>query len=321
MRARESIVLGNGFDEPATDGKTDAIATAPEHDAVTRAGAPTRAGRLAPGALASTAGVVTATLGLIVLAFAAYLFGFTGIEAYRAQHHLAQELDGPAGLAALNNRTPAEGQPVAILRIPALQQRQIVVEGISAKDLEQGPGLMIGSAPPGTNGDVVIAGRRSTFGAPFGSLDRLRKGDTVSVTGALGVFDYRVLSVSTVRPGGVLPAGPTQSPLLTLVTSNSPFGGSSLLVARAALVGKPVATVPVTAAAIPPANFGLAGDSSSAAPAILFGEALLAVLALAWYLKRRTRQTWLIYGLTAPVAIALALVAFENIAALLPATL
>ncbi|MGO9559187.1 MAG: sortase [Acidimicrobiales bacterium] len=323
MRAGRKPALTDGFEDPGGDSGSGAATpgASPPQPLAQRPVAVAQTQSRARGSLLSIAGTLSAALGLIVVSFVVYLFGFTGLEAYRAQHHLAQELDGPAGLSALNGKTPAEGQPVAILRIPAIEQRQIVVEGTSAKDLEQGPGLMIGAAPPGTSGDVVIAGRRATFGAPFASLNRLRSGDTVSITAALGTFTYRIETVSVVKPGAILPAGPSRSPLLTLVTSDSSLGGSSLLVARAALVGKPVATVPVTAAATPAADFGLAGDSSSLAPAILWGEALLAVLGLGWYLKRRSRQTWLVYAMTAPVAVALALVAFENIAALLPATL
>jgi hypothetical protein len=56
-------------------------------------------------------------------------------------------------------------------------------------------------------------------------------------------------------------------------------------------------------------------------PTILWGEALIATLLLAWYLLRRSRRTWLVYGLAAPVVIATALLCFANAAALLPATL
>jgi len=263
----------------------------------------------------------TAGLALLLAGFAAYLFGFTGVEAFHAQHRLAEQLGGTAGLAALNGRTPPEGQPVAILDVPAIGLRQIVVEGTSSLDLENGPGLLIGSAPPGTAGDVVIAGRRTTYGSPFAHLSALTKGTSVEVTGALGRFEYRVTGIKIVSPGSPLPAGPTSAARLTLVTSNPAVTATSLLLVTADLVGKPVAKVPLTAAALPPTQFGLGGDGSAMTPAILWGEALIAVVLFAWFLSRRSRKTWLIYGITTPIVIAAAILCFANAAALLPATL
>jgi sortase A len=270
-------------------------------------------------------------LALLVVGFFGFLFGFTGVEAYHGQHHLAEELGGctsasapgacAAGLDALNGRVPAEGQPAAILVIRTLGLRQIVVEGTSSIDLENGPGLLVGSAPPGTGGDTVIAGRRSTYGAPFAHLPELRPGTTIGVTGALGTFNYSVTAVRTVLPGSPLPASPTSQGRLTLVTSNEPFSPSGLVVVTARLVSKPLASVPLQAAAVPPATFGLAGDGSALAPAILWGEAIIGVLILAWVLARRSRQHWMIYAMAAPVVIALALLCYGNVAALLAATL
>jgi sortase A len=273
------------------------------------------------GSILMTVAGITAAMGLLVVGFAAYLFGFTSLEAFHTQHRLAEQLAGSAGLAALNGTTPAEGQAVAILSIPAIGIRQIVVEGTSSEDLQSGPGLLIGSAPPGTAGDVVIAGRRTTYGSPFARIDTLDKGDTVTVTGALGKFGYVVTTRRVVKPGSPLPAGPTRAGRLTLVTSSPAVTATSLLIVTADLVGKPIAYVPLTAASLPPTQLGLAGDGAATTPAILWGEALLAVLLVSWYLLRRSKKTWLVYGLATPVVIATALLCFANVAALLPATL
>jgi sortase A len=279
--------------------------------------------RRRPGSILMTVAVITAGMGLFVAAFAAYLFGFTSLEAFHSQHRLAVQLVplGTAGLAALNGRTPPAGQAVAILSIPTIGIRQVVVEGTSSKDLESGPGLLIGSAPPGTAGDVVIAGRRTTFGSTFARLDTLQKGDLVAVTGALGKFNYVVTAKRVVSPGSPLPAGPTTAGRLTLVTSNPAVLAKSLLIVTADLLGKPVAAVPLKSAGLPSAQFGLAGDDAAALPAILWGLALVGVLLFAWYVLRRSRKTWLVYGLAAPIVIATALLCFANVAALLPATL
>ena len=88
----------------------------------------------------------------------------------RAQQKLLSELHGHAGLATLTGHVPPEGKAVAILDIPGLHLDQVVVEGTSATDLTAGPGLMPGSALPGTPGNTVIAGRRYLYGKPFSAL-------------------------------------------------------------------------------------------------------------------------------------------------------
>jgi hypothetical protein len=95
--------------------------------------------RRRPGSILMTVAVITAGMGLFVAAFAAYLFGFTSLEAFHSQHRLAVQLVplGTAGLAALNGRTPPAGQAVAILSIPTIGIRQVVVEGTSSKDLRR----------------------------------------------------------------------------------------------------------------------------------------------------------------------------------------
>jgi sortase A len=273
------------------------------------------------GSLSLNLATGAAGVCMVIVAFGAYLYGFTGLVAYRSQRVLAQQLGGAAGLTALNGKTPAEGQPAAVIDIPALGVRQIVVEGTSSQDLESGPGLLVGSAPPGTAGNVVIAGRRSTFGSPFASLATLHPGAEVEVTAALGRFDYSVTGQRTVQAGQPLPASPTSQGRLTLVTSGGGVSPSALVVVTAKLVGKPVARVPLSSAATPPTSFGLAGDSSALAPSLGWGAGLLIVLAFAWFLVRRSGRTWLVYGLATPLAVAVALLLFSNLAALLPATL
>ena len=112
--------------------------------------------------------------GLLAL-FLVYLYAFTPLTASRNQQRLAGTLKGqPLTVYKLvNGSVPPEGSAVAVLQIPAIGLDQIVVQGTSAADLMKGPGLMPGSALPGSVGNSVIAGRRVTFGAPFGAIGTL----------------------------------------------------------------------------------------------------------------------------------------------------
>ena len=89
-------------------------------------------------------------------------------------------------------RTTDAGDPVARLTIDRLGLRVIVVKGTDTGSLRKGPGLDGRTFLPGQGKLVYIAGHRTTYGAPFGDIDRLRKGDSVRLELPYGRFDYVV---------------------------------------------------------------------------------------------------------------------------------
>ena len=231
------------------------------------------------------------------------------------------ELQGHAGLAVLTGHVPPEGKAVAIIDIPALHVHQVVVEGTSAADLISGPGLMPGSALPGTPGNTVIAGRRYLYGSPFRGLGSLKPGDKVQVVSGYGSFTYEVIGTHQVQPGQSDPVAPTAGNQLTLVTSNASLAPTDRVVAIARLVGLPV-NVHVSAIGLPPrSERALSGDPGSVVPALLWGIALLVAIAVTVRLYRRWHRTWPTYIMTTPVLLAFAVLVFQYVARLLPATL
>jgi len=84
------------------------------------------------------------------------------------------------------------GDPVARLRIPRLGLKTIVVNGTDHDSLKRGPGRYLGSAMPGEGRLVYIAGHRTTYGAPFSGIDKLRKGDRVFLQLPYGTFEYAI---------------------------------------------------------------------------------------------------------------------------------
>jgi sortase A len=267
------------------------------------------------------AGAVLTAVGLFLALFAAFLFLFTPLQASRAQHRLLSELQGHAGLAVLTGHVPPEGKAVAIIDIPALHVHQAVVEGTSAADLTAGPGLMPGSALPGTPGNTVIAGRRYLYGSPFRGLASLTAGEKVQVVSGYGSFTYDVIGTRQVKPGQPDPVAPTADNQLTLVTSNASLAPTDRVVVIAKLVGQPV-EVHVSTIGLPPrSERALSGDPNSLLPALLWGLALLVATAVTVRLYRRWHRTWPTYIMTTPVLLAFAVLVFQFVARLLPATL
>jgi sortase A len=105
-----------------------------------------------------------------------------------------------AFLARALRRSARPGQAIARLAIPAIDLDSVVVHGTRPGDLRKGPGLYEQTPLPGAGGTTAIAGHRTTYMAPFRRLDRLRKGDAVTVTMPYGRFSYRVERTRIVRP-------------------------------------------------------------------------------------------------------------------------
>ena len=89
----------------------------------------------------------------------------------------------------------SDGDPVARLEIPSLGVDQIVVEGTASAALTKGPGHRRDTFLPGQAGVSVLMGRATAYGGPFGRIQELPPGETISVITGQGEHIYRVLGV------------------------------------------------------------------------------------------------------------------------------
>ncbi len=115
-----------------------------------------------------------------------------------------QQLRGPreriAFLARALNRSADAGSPIGEIRLPRIDERFVVVKGTGAAQLRKGPGAYDGIGLPGVPGTAAIAGHRTTYGAPFRNIDKLRKGDAIVVAMPYATFTYRVERTRIVDP-------------------------------------------------------------------------------------------------------------------------
>jgi sortase A len=103
---------------------------------------------------------------------------------------------------SLDRRTD-NSDPVGKLLIDRIGLSSVVVEGTDAGDLRKGPGHYPGTPLPGQRGTVGIAGHRTTYGAPFRKIDKVRPGDEIVVVMPYGRFTYRVERTRIVPPTAV----------------------------------------------------------------------------------------------------------------------
>lgn len=133
-------------------------------------------------------------------------------------------------------RSLKEGRPFGRLVIRSIRVDDIVVKGTSKSDLMRGPGWVYRTALPGRIGNCGISGHRTTYGAPFFRLDRLRKGATITFYSPFREYTYKVSRVFVVRPTQVEVLAPSQTPLLTLTTCNPPYSARQRLIVQSRLV-------------------------------------------------------------------------------------
>ena len=134
-------------------------------------------------------------------------------------------------------KSSKRGDAVARIRIPRLGLDEIVVNGTDHDSLKRGPGRYLGSAMPGEGELVYIAGHRTTYGAPFSRIDRLRKGDHVFVELPYGTVEYAITGQRIVKATetGVLESKGHEQ--LALQACHPRFFASHRLIAYAKAVG------------------------------------------------------------------------------------
>lgn len=166
------------------------------------------------------------TLGLVLLLLVVHQLWWTNREARqdagRTVHALQREWDlpppadpgGPSGepvmpeplpsaagpTGARNSPAPARttsprwDQAYAVLRIPRIGLTAPVAEGTSKGGvLDRGyVGHYSRTAQAGQAGNFSLAGHRNTHGEPFRRIDRLRRGDRITVETRDAVFTYTV---------------------------------------------------------------------------------------------------------------------------------
>ncbi len=130
---------------------------------------------------------------------------------------------------------PNKKIPFKIL-IPKIKVEWIVHEGTDIQSLKRGPGHYPGTALPGENGMCVIAGHRTTYGAPFNKVDLLVAGDEIILQTADGTnYIYNVTDVIAVKADDVSLLKPTNYPALALTTCHPKFHATQRLIVFANL--------------------------------------------------------------------------------------
>jgi len=109
-----------------------------------------------------------------------------------AKNTVAAERASIAREAKRYRLSSTRGEVIGRLRVPRMGVNMLLVNGTDHDTLKKGPGRDSRTFMPGESRLVYIAGHRTTYLAPFSHIDRLRRGDRVTIEVPYGTFIYAV---------------------------------------------------------------------------------------------------------------------------------
>jgi sortase A len=275
--------------------------------------------------------------GLLLLSFVGYQLWGTGLAESRAQDKLAAEFSTHLSSTTTLPTTPSTvpqpvvpklGDIVGRLSIPSIKVSKWIIAGAGYKQLEQGPGLFSGSPLPGQLGNVAIAGHRTTYGAPFGRINEIHDGATITITTTTATYNYLVRGEPRIVEADDVAVVKTSDPTvasLTLLSCHPKWTSKQRIIVTATLVTPAVALAPTTfepqevVAEI--LNEGWFHDLSALPPASALVVLMVGMWVGALLIVRQGRRKWVVYPITLLIFAPILFVFFGYLTRLLPTNL
>jgi sortase A len=142
-------------------------------------------------------------------------------------------------LPIISEQPPAPAEALGRIVIPSIGIDWMLVEGVTADALANGPGHIPGTAMPGQPGNAVISGHRTTHGAPFFNIDALQPGDIIEITTLIGVHTYEVVQQLIVAPTDVWVTNQVDGAWLTLTACHPRYSARERIIIFARLIDGP----------------------------------------------------------------------------------
>ncbi|MFB7738566.1 sortase [Streptomyces sp. NPDC056112] len=266
------------------------------------------------------------SLAALLLGITVQLLFLSGVQERAAQHTAYDELrnalalgTAPVSQTDQQGRLLAPGTPVALIDIPSLRVRQVVLEGTDSAVMADGPGHRRDTPMPGQAGTSVLMGRAAAYGGPFERLADLAEGDRFTVTTGQGAAKYQVVGVRRAGDPAPAPLASGQGRLVLATATGPSYMPGGILRVDADLVSAPFETpaAVIRSGTLPESEQPLARPAGVPWPLVMWLQALLvAAVAAVWTWHRWGRhQTWIVF---APVVAVLGLQVATRTTELLP---
>jgi len=270
-------------------------------------GAPAPLPGASPRLVTQVLPTTTVLLAIVLLAFVLEVTVLGAVRHSRNQEIAYTELRsdfanalGATGQLDQDGKPLVLGTPIALLNIPSIGLREVVLEGTTSGVLASGPGHRRDTVFPGQPGTSVIFGRQAGYGGPFRQVAGLEVGASIEVvTGqSAETIKYEVTQIRYAGDADEVSTDP-KAGRLTLVTGEGPlFMAENAVRVDAQLVSAPL---PAPGFAFGPSALdgseqAMAGDDSGALELFLWAQLLLiCALGIAWLATRWGRwQSWIV---------------------------
>ncbi len=313
--------------------------------------------------------------GVLILLFAGFQLWGTGLAEARAQDSLESEFEdrlaaiasvepqeadiknddtdnpvmdlpestqeAPEPVALDPENIPQSGEAVGTLEIPAINVKKTFVEGVTRDVLREGPGHYPSTPLPGQAGNSAIAGHRTTHGAPFFDIDKVKPGDEIFVTTLQGRFRYVIeehideagasSGYQIVTPDKVEVLADTGDNRLTLTACHPKYSARLRIVVTAKLASpeappselpSEVAMKDIESAAVVDADESLTESldwqPQEARPTLIWGVLTLGLASIAVIIGRAWKR-WPVYLAASPLVITSLFYCFTHLDKWIPA--
>lgn len=169
-------------------------------------------------------GIIFIIIGLSVIGTAFYM-RYSAEKVQRAMidsfEHTIEDFDKSNNDASPSEKPTTDdiSAAIGIMKIPKINLKVAIGEGVDNKTLKYAVGHFIGTAMPGEKGNFSVAGHRSyTYSEYFNRLDELKEGDEIVVQTKNGEFTYKIYEKKVVEPTEVSVLNSTKDATITLVT-------------------------------------------------------------------------------------------------------
>jgi LPXTG-site transpeptidase (sortase) family protein len=212
-----------------------------------------------------------------------------------------------------------DGSPVARLVIDQIDLDVIVVEGTDSNTMRSGVGHRRDTVLPGQEGMTVLFGRTWSYGAPFGEISKLQKGDVFTVYTGQGKSEYKVSGIRKAGDKGLAPVRAGTNQLVLTAAEGEFFSPTGVVRVDAELIGTAFETgLRTTKWGEIPAESRELGIDTRFVWVLLIDliVLLLAQVAAIWFASRFGRvKTWLVF---APGLILVLVLTIDQTTRLLP---
>lgn len=183
-------------------------------------------------------GLLLVVAGLVVVSSVVWELWGTDVVSNAENDRQISQVEQQWSQNSPDPQTKLTKNKTVLIKIPRFgsDYKWVVREGTETDILKRGPGHYINSGALGEPGNYAIAGHRTTYGAPFNKLDRLKKGDEIQLETWDSIYIYTVTGKSVVDPKDGFVLDETDDPTITLTTCHPEFSSRERLIIKGELV-------------------------------------------------------------------------------------